>query len=101
MNGVLRERAESLVKRVHALGSDLGSDLSCLMREANELMGDCDAPSLRDIKADYRRLAPSPGCLGVPPERVANLYDALSDCREQIRWTAAAGALLLTLNRQF
>ncbi len=101
LNGVLRERAEALVGRVHALGGDLGADLSCLMREAGELLKDSDAPSLRDVPADVKRLAPRPGTLGVPQERLTNLYEALSDCMEHIRWTAAAGAILIELNRQF
>lgn len=101
MRSVLAERAAKLVEKVHALGCDLEKDLSGLMREADELLRDSDAPSLRDIREERPRLAPQAGVLPGKGERVTNLYEALSDCREDLRWKAAAGALLLTMQRWF
>ena len=100
IDALLEERARSLVDRVHRMECDLHADLSGMIREAKELLSDSDAPSLRDVKGDWKRLAPLAG--GVQgPARVGNLYDALADCGEQLRWSAAAGAIYLTMERSF
>ncbi len=97
---LLAERARALVERVHGMECDLHADLSGLMGEARELLGDSQAPSLRDIKGDWKRLAPLPGGAS-GSTRVSDLYEALSDCGEQLRWSAAAGAIYLTMERSF
>jgi hypothetical protein len=89
------------VERVHGLGCDLEKDLSGLMREADELLRDSDAPSLKGVGADLPRLVKPPAGAPGGGERVDNLYDALLDCRDELRWKAAAGAMLLTMQRWF
>jgi hypothetical protein len=100
LNALLIERARSLVDRVHGMETDLHADLSGMMGEAKELLGDSDAPSLKGVKGDWKRLAPLPGGAS-GPERLGNLHEALSDCSEQLRWSAAAAAIYLTMERSF